>query len=208
MQCQAKAKSTGEQCKRRAVAGKLVSTVHGGLTPGGIASASYKHGRYSKYLPARLAGRYEEAAADPDLLVLRQDIALVDARLADLLKRVDKGESGHLWRDLKVTWEKLEAATDDKDARTEALRMIRELIKRGASDSATWSEIHGTIDQRRKLVESERKRLVEMQQVITAERAMVMLSVILDIIKTHVTDRNTLASISEEIRRLTTVDAG
>src|SRR3990172_10824938 len=89
MQCQAKAKSTGVQCRRHAVSGKRVCTVHGGLTPSGPASANYKHGRYSRYLPARLAERYLEAESDPELLSLRSELALVQATLAGLFGKLD-----------------------------------------------------------------------------------------------------------------------
>jgi hypothetical protein len=88
MQCQARKKRTGEQCRRRAVAGMRVCTVHGGLTPRGAASVHFKTGRYSRYLPARLLDKYEDAGTDPRLLELREDIALLDARIAQLLERV------------------------------------------------------------------------------------------------------------------------
>ena len=53
----------------------------------------FETGRYSKYLPTRLAGRYEEARADPELLALRDDIALLDTRVAQTVAALDTGES-------------------------------------------------------------------------------------------------------------------
>lgn len=43
-------------------------------------------------------------------------------------------------------------------------------------------------------MESERKRLVEMQQVITAEQAMTFLGAVVAAIRRYVTDRDTLAA--------------
>src|SRR4051812_32142589 len=71
--------------------------MHGGATPRGPALPQFKHGRYSRSLPTRLAAQYEAAQSDPVLMELRDEIALNDARLADLLGRVDTGESGSLW---------------------------------------------------------------------------------------------------------------
>src|SRR3954469_9482211 len=118
MQCAAKCKATGEQCRRWAVNGKRVCTVHGGLTPSGHASPHFKSGRYSRYLPSRLSERYHEAQADQRLLELREEIALIDARLCDLL------------------------ATED------------------------WEQIYRVIEQRRRLVDSENRRLVEARQLL------------------------------------------
>src|SRR5690606_3084472 len=86
--CGAKTRA-GTPCKRAPVPGRTRCRLHGGLTPAGASHYNFKTGRYSKVLPARLRERYEEAAADPELLALREDIALLDSRLDDLLKRVD-----------------------------------------------------------------------------------------------------------------------
>ena len=58
------------------------------------------------------------------------------------------------------------------------------------------------VEQRRKLVESERRRLVELQQTITVERALVLVGAIAGIIKAHVKDRAMLAAISADLERL------
>ena len=104
MQCTAKSKRTGKQCKGWSVPGRTVCYQHGGATPRGMALPQTKTGRYSRDLPTRLAARYQESLSDPDLLALREEIALIDARLGDLLKRVDSGESGVLWDLLQKTY--------------------------------------------------------------------------------------------------------
>lgn len=50
--------------------------------------------RWANEIPARMLDKYTLAADDPDILSLHADLALVDARLAEVLKRVDAGESG------------------------------------------------------------------------------------------------------------------
>ena len=188
MQCQAKAKSTGQQCRRRAVTGKRVCTVHGGLTPGGIASPNFKTGRYSKYLPQRLLERYQQAAQDPELLALREDIALLDARISELLSQVDSGESGKRWQELvRLRGEVLGVAqAGDRDQFRQVLQKLLETINQGASDFETWSEIVELLDQRRRLVETEQRRLVAMQQMITTEQAMTLVTALATSVRSHI----------------------
>lgn len=210
MQCTAKAKSTGDQCRRAAVAGRNVCTVHGGLTPRGLASPHTKTGRYSKDLPTRLAARYETAASDPDLLNLNAEIAVVDARISDVLRRVDTGESGQVWRDLKATYTAMQDAQRAKDG-AEVARLLNELgglIRHGHSDYAAWADVRTLIDQRRKLVESEGKRRKDMQDMITSEKAMVLVSSLVATVRKHVHDRDTLARISADLAGILGNDAG
>ncbi|HEU5090506.1 MAG TPA: HGGxSTG domain-containing protein [Roseiflexaceae bacterium] len=208
MECGAR-KRDGTPCKAKAMPNGRCR-IHGGLTPVGPALPQYRDGRYSRVLPARLAGRYQEAAQDTALLELRSEVALLDARLADLLGRVDTGESGALWRAL-AEW-RLEALAarkaNDTVKTSEAINAIFDLIQRGHADYQAWREVGSVIEQRRKLVESERKRLIEMQQTLTAEKAMLLLGAVLGVIKEHVQDRNTLHAISRGIEQLTTIDAG
>jgi hypothetical protein len=177
--------------------------MHGGATPTGIALPQTTHGRYSRHLPTRLAARYEEAAHDTELLTLREDIALLDTRLADVLGRVDSGESGALWEALLTAKADYLKATDrDRD---HMLTVLLGLIEEGAADYAAWADVRSLLDQRRRLVESERKRLVEMQQTLTVEKAMLLLGAVAGVIKAHVKDRAILQAISADLDRLVSV---
>jgi hypothetical protein len=105
-QCTAKAKSTGERCRRPAVPGRNVCRYHGGATPRGIASPNFKHGKYSKDLPKGLIARYEQAAQDPELLALRDEIALLDARMVELMHKLGGGEADQeVWKEIYAALE-------------------------------------------------------------------------------------------------------
>lgn len=175
--------------------------LHGGKSLAGIASPSFRTGRYSKHLPERLTARYHEAASDPDLLALREDIALIDARLADLLGRVDRGEPGALWQAVSDAWDtfrRKRGGTQEQDA----FMALAQAIEDGMTDFEAWAEIHTILEQRRKLVESERKRLVEMRQMVTVEQAMTFVAAIQESVRRHVTDRETLALIASDMAAL------
>lgn len=200
--CEAKTRA-GTPCKRAPMANGRCS-LHGGKTPGGIASPQFKTGKYSKYLPSRLLERYQVAAKDSDLLALREDIALIDARISDLLSRVDTGESGALWSEARKAFEdfRVANATKNADKMRTALMDLDSALERGITDYRAWNEVGQAIEQRRKLVESERKRLVEMQQMITSEQAMSLVAALTASVKEHVTDSATLSAIQAEFIRL------
>jgi len=201
MQCAAKAKQSGEQCKRHAVVGREVCAIHGGKSLASVASPTFKTGRHSKYLPARLQERYAASIADSELLALREDIALLDARLGELLERVDTGGSGQRWSQLTVAWFAFKTATDPIEV-IKARLLVDTIIDDAATDYAAWGEVHNILEQRRKLSESEQKRLVTMQQMVTAEQAMLFVAAIQDAVRRHVTDRRVLSAIAADVAAL------
>lgn len=200
--CTAHSKRTGERCKAQAVTGRTVCYHHGGAIPRGRALPQTTHGRYSKHLPTRMLATYEQASQDAELLNLRADIALLDARLADLLGRVDSGESGTLWQELRTAWKTVKRAPDAEDAAAIAFAELGPLIERGYQDTQAWGEIGRIIEQRRKLAESERKRLVEMQQMMTAGQAQLLIARLYDVVTQHVSDRAAIAAIGAELEAL------
>lgn len=210
MQCKATVRKTGEQCRRAAVTGKTVCQVHGAGSPykgrpgGGVMTQG---GRYGSSIPARLASRYYEARTDIELLVLREEVSLVDSRLADLLKRVDTNEAGHWWKELQRVYKEYRAAEGKADlpAMRHSLYEWGSIIQLGLSDYAAWNEVYNVLEQRRKLVESERKRLVEMQQYVTAEKAMALISSLVGIVQDHVADPKIYAAIAADVGKLITV---
>jgi hypothetical protein len=208
-QCTAKNRQ-GEQCKHAAINGTSKCRFHGGASLIGIASPTFKTGRYSKHLPTRLAAKYAEALADPDLLALRDEIALIHTRQTELLEHLDTGLALRRWKDAQAAYGEARAAIAGKDSVGFQVAMVAlgDALNAGMGDYAIWQEIVEMTEQRRRLVESEHKRLVNMQQMISTERAMALLAVITDTIRRHVSDPSALAAIAAELRQFTVIDAG
>ena len=179
--------------------------MHGGANPRGLAHHSTKHGRYSKDLPTRLAGRFEEAINDSELGTLKSEIALLDTRIGEMLSNIDTEQYGDIWKQTSDSFHNLKAAVNSKDGSMmlAALNDMDAAIKRGYSDMSTWDNIIKVIEQRRKLTDSERKRLVDLQQMITAEQSMLLITTLMRAVKTHVTDKRVLSAIANEIRVVT-----
>lgn len=151
----------GTPCGQLACGGSAKCRYHGGKSLRGASSATFKTGRHSKFLPERLASRYEAALADKDLLSLRDEIALIDSRIFGLLPN--------------------------------------------AANAANWEEIADNLELRRRLTESEFKRLHALQQLLTIEQAMTLVGRLLAIVRTHVSDQSILAAIAGDLRAVVDV---
>lgn len=197
-------KKDGTPCRGRPMANGRCR-LHGGKSPAGVASGQFKHGIYSKYMPKGMLDLYEEFRTNPDLLSLRENVALVDARIVQLLQALDQqGDLGAIWLELQQLFETLMRATQKQDlgGGKAAFEALGDVIEHGADQFRAWSQISEMMEQRRKLVETERRRLVDMQQMITSEQAMVLVSALVTIIREEVTDRDVLIRLQSRIAGL------
>ncbi len=170
-----------------------------------MANPAFKTGKYSKYMPERLLERYHDAVADPALLELDHEIALVDSRLADLLTRVDTGEAAKNWKEARDINDAIQEAllTEQYGAIVLACTALDRLISPSLNDYEAWNQLTALLDQRRKLVESQRKRMIEQQQFVTVEQALLLVTAVVDSVKRNVKDRDALNAISLDIAGLT-----
>src|SRR4051794_509990 len=85
--CGAKTRSGG-RCRAIPIQPSGRCRLHGGASLRGLAAPAWKSGRHSAYLPTDLRARYLRARGDPELLSLKDDLSLVDARIGELLGRL------------------------------------------------------------------------------------------------------------------------
>lgn len=211
MQCTATSKRSGEQCKGQAVRGRTTCRMHGGKQPRGAANPNTIHGRRSKFLPTRLRAAYDEARDNPDLCRLDDEIALVDARITELLGQLDSGTGGSLWFDLSESWndfEKTRRLPDDVRGprMAEALADLGGLIARGRSEHVTWLELGKQIDRKGRLVEK-REKIANLAKQYSAEQVILMLGVIADIVARNVDDQHARARIGREVEAVIDPDS-
>lgn len=183
--CGAKSRQTGEPCRRPAMANGRCY-LHGGKAPVGVVSTSFQHGRYSKYLPANLLARYEQSLNDPQILELVNEISLVDARISQRLDDIDKNEAASItWKELQIVWSRFTNAIRDGDQQKqqEHLRQLNDLVNGGAKHADLWYEVMNLVDNRRKLVDSEAKRMDSTRSNVTIEQALLLVSATISALK-------------------------
>lgn len=172
---------------------------HGGKSLNGIAATAYAGKGYSRYLPQRIRADYDEALNDPALLELRGEIALVEARMADVLRQLYSGESGATWRTAQKTMGDLLLALQmqppDPNAQALALNALRDAINKGAGDYALWDELRVLVDAKRRLTDSEARRAIAAKQFITLDKLGLFVDAFQSAVLAEVQDRGTLARI-------------
>ena len=97
-------------CKTPVAGPGMRCRLHGGKSLSGPAAPAWRHGRYSRTLPTGLVRRYEESLADPELLALRDEIALLDAHTLELIATLSNSEGPALWQQLQELQTGLSAA--------------------------------------------------------------------------------------------------
>src|SRR3712207_227728 len=116
--------------------------MHGGKTPRGVDLPHFQHGRYSKSVPDRLSARYEEALSDRDRHNLRDEIALATTKLADILKKMEHGESDSLWLVLRAKEREVRRASarGEDERADQLLGEILTLIRDG-DEALAWHDL-------------------------------------------------------------------
>lgn len=173
LRCTAWNPNQGRQCG--ALALKVSRTqkcrVHGGKTPKGPASPNWKHGRYAK-MPADLLDDYEEALNDTALLSLAREVAIIEAMMADVLRKWSNetgGAGARSWEDVGEALDFTFEALEDQDpvGVADGLRTIRKIVDGSQKSAGYRAEFLALADQKRNLVAAEGRRMRDMAESMT-----------------------------------------
>jgi len=149
-------------------------------------------------MPRDLAELYESSDGDVNL---GDEIALLDARMAQLMLKLRNGSSD---QELLVrAYRALEYAVisqDDADIE-KTLNKMRQVIFGGANEKAVWDEIYAVVEARRKMVVDETRRVVSTENLISVTMFAPVIERLLASIALHVPDQETRNKISMTFRR-------
>lgn len=193
----------GRTCQRSPAPGRTRCKLHGGATPQGIASPHFRGGKYSGVLPQRLLSTYAKASADRELVGLREELQLTDVRLQELVGTLGEQPGTRAWAQVQSAVENLreQIAAGPKE-RDEAIVELEALVAEAAREGAVWGEVYNVINLRRRLVDSEAKRLQRLHQMITVDQAMSMFAGIAHLIRSTVRDPAQLRTLQEGLQRI------
>lgn len=180
-QCKAKSKRSRNRCKNNTSKHQTVCHMHGGKTPVGIASPTYKTGRYSAYIPNNIASNYSEALKDKDPLSLTDDVILLRSFTTKDLERMKQGDTHPAWIEAHTTVKVLSKAIKlggDPKTIIEALTNLEEIIKPHYRATKAQQRVTGYIDQLGRVADKERRLLIDRQKVITVEQALALLTAV------------------------------
>lgn len=204
--CGARTK-TGGRCQDVAVFENGRCRRHKGTAPRGIANPLTTTGRYSRDLPARVLLRYEAALADPELLSVRDDIALLQGAITDVMAELKEAEARPDLDTILGTVEKISRdwQTWDWTKMQRELDQLKEAITSRQSQRAALREIRELIREKAALVAQENRLLADRQQMITIEQYLLGMRSLGSAVRRLVDDPATLRAIDGEFRRLASV---
>lgn len=201
--CEAKRRD-GQPCTHWAIRGRKVCRMHGGASPApGPNHPAWKHGRYSTVVPRGIKNLYHMGRNDPNILEMLDELAILDARAAELLARVASGESEERWNQAREALRVVLSfqAQDDTENTVEAIGELSKIMF-AANDYEPWRELQAIVDLRRKVANTERSRLVAAHQTVTVAQLLAFVASVSSIIVGRVTDPVLRSQIAEDIRRL------
>lgn len=218
-ECGAKLRKKDALCRSTQLMQNLRCRIHGGKSPGGIASPHHKHGRFSRVMPQHLADRFNEIKADPELISNRENLALVNTLLEERLQMIYEGCPPEAWKLARRLLKEYENALEDKDEFVpiynrkgnqinsepdpeEDLARLRELLIKGIMSAEAFELTAGMIETHRRAVDTEYKLVKENQNRMDVAEVRMYASRLADAVKRHVKDPETLRLIQADLRRI------
>lgn len=164
-------------CKRPAGWGVPETTTgrckfHGGASLKGAGHPRATDLRSSRYVPKWLADDYEASLRRTDQLALDEQIATVDARIAEVFRGMPDAAGSDLWLQAKRAQERFEAAErmGNKAAAGLAQAELRATLEGGRTYASSWDDLYRLGELRRKLVATEASRRHALETNVTRSR--------------------------------------
>lgn len=176
---------------------------HGGMSLRGADHPRWIDGRRTeKFTPkGRLAFAYRRALLNPELTSMHDEIAMIDGRAAELVAALGQVGCAAAWRAVVRECAAAVSCTTD-EARVRCLQILQRSIEAGASVSQSWDDLLSLWESRRKIAETESKRLQALDQTMTMAEAYGLLHQMAESVRQHVTDQRTLHAIGMDFARI------
>lgn len=174
------------QCLKHPVHGKKTCASHG--AKGGRPATTgedTKIGRLIRSVPPEVLAHFESSLGNPDQLALKEHIALLDARMNQILEHISVLGKPKSWQRAWQLIEKMRTQTDPK-ALGVTMEELVSLVQDGLEQSAAWDEFLQIVGERRKLTEAETRRRLAAENVMTRQEAQAFTVVLLHAVRKHV----------------------
>lgn len=181
--------------------------LHGGLSLAGAAHPNFRHGGRSKYLQymhGKLAEKYQAATTDPDLISLSAELALTEARIADVLEQMDFTASRARWSAAAQALEQLQAAAKagravDVAAASDRLQQV---LRAGAADSDAGAQLSDLTDLKRRLAEGQARIVRDTHQMLSMNQLLTIISQVVDVVSRNVKDPREVSAVVTDLKGL------
>lgn len=191
------------RCELSPVPGRSRCRLHGGKSLAGVSSPTYRGRGYSKYLPDTMRNDYAAALRNPDLLSLNREIAIIESRMAVIMRQMtSEGGASAAWRHADLAMRSLisvlQSSPPDPAKQADALRKLDTVIKQGYDEVKLWVDLIDLIETKRRLTETEQKRLTAAKMLVAVPQAMLLFDRLVNAVVENVSDQRQLALIQRE----------
>lgn len=205
MACGAKTASGGT-CKQPGIAPSGRCRFHGGMTPRGAHTNSYRalSGKgWDDKLTGNLLETFERLRGDPEVMNLTAEIAVVTAHLQEQVARMQaNGESPQRMLDARLAFREAMFARRRKQsgAYAAALERLESILRDDELYARSWDDILKGLRTLERLVAREHKRRIDLHSVMTTEQAVSLLSRMMSLVTTYVNDEESLKGLHKGFR--------
>lgn len=183
--------------------------LHGGKSPKGIQSGTFKHGKRSKYMPQRLLNIYEDMAGEGDYRDLYDNIRLRETFLREKLTMLDDApDSAKVWADFRKLWDGIKTAFANENY-GEVLTLIHTgdtLIDERIVYFETQKEIRADLSEQRKDYQAIAGIQYKGENAASMTELVTFVGALLQLVKTHVQDKETQGKIFDDVDKLISVE--
>lgn len=200
LRCRAKCKKNLDgRCNRVALKGKTLCGNHGGVQEGEVPHNLKRLRSARQYLPTRLAESFDEHMKDETLISLQRDLASVEALIDEVSKEMSAEYCGNekLWSRAKELYD---AYVETEDGGI--LHSLGQVLETANQVAVLEEKFLKLTEQRRKLAETEHRRIKDAHDSITKKDAILLMTVLVTVVNKHVPDLKARASIAREIDRI------
>lgn len=150
-------------------------------------------------LPANLRSAAEDILTNPARIEMTEHLALLNAMLVESVNKWDAGASA-MFPKLQAEWDTFTSeikrgAKANQAILNKATVAIDRMLKDGVSDHLARIETRQIVQDIRRVSETERKRLVDAELMVSADQFMVKMQEVADLITREVTDPDTLVRL-------------
>ena len=198
-------RQSGRPCRGRRAGPNGRCAWHGGRAAAGANHGNFKHGRYSKFVPSALAKKYRDAEANPEVLSLRSDVALIEAMIAERLENMQQqGGTAEDWASASRSFRQVVAAIQGGDPQQldESLKHLGKVLDEGGALHKQRAELQRMIDSKGRATDRENRRLKDLQQYMTMQQAMALMGFLADSITRHCHDQHVRQLIHADFAKI------
>jgi hypothetical protein len=179
--------------------------MHGGASLKGAQSGTFKHGKFSKHMPTRLAAIYNDLQENGELISIDRNLHLREAFLREGLETLkDAGDPAQAWEDLRKAHEVLMIGitTLNEPLLQKAARTMEKIIDDRYRYHETVKELNKTLTEQRQDIKAKASIELAKENAFTASQVTTLIGAVVSLIMMNVTDKEQRFAIVDGIDRL------